>query len=471
MNTIQTVEKSYHTITGKIPTSLPEKELHLGGVPIGGSENCTGLKYSLWDGIFSNAMLALVETFSVAAAVYLHAPPLAISLLGSLPLFLSSIGQLSIPHLLDLSKGRKFYVLKGTLSQSLFLFLLGFTGWFSPSIRPWVYVIIFCLYGFSGNVISGLWITWVGDMVPSAVRGRHFAWRNRFFSATQLLCALVAGLLSRKFTTDSAPWIFFACVFFSASIFRLISSFMLFCQYEPHRSISKHSFSLLSDLKAGQSFLFYSVSAALMQGAVALSGPFFNVWYVRDLKFNYFSLSVASAATIIGTIISLPFWGKLADSLGNRRVILWTGFLVSTVPIPYIFSSYSWQICFLNFYSGLCWSGYNLSNFNYLLTLAGEDKPERKISISAAITGLSVFFCSLLGGYLSTRLPHLLGWQLKSLFLLSAIFRFAVYGFLFVRFPAYGTDKLSSLEIFHQIPGYRVGMGVLRNAFRAFRRI
>lgn len=208
-----------------------------------------------------------------------------------------------------------------------------------------------------------------------------------------------------------------------------------------------------------------------MQGAVAISGPFFNVWYVRDLKFDFFTLSIASAATILGTIVSLPFWGKLADSLGNRRVILWTGFLAATVPIPYLFSSYSWQIWILNFYSGLCWSGYNLSNFNYLLALSGKDKPERKISISAAITGLSVFFCSLLGGYLSTRLPQLLGWELKSLFLISSILRFVVYGIFFTRFPIYETEKMKSLENFHQIPGYRVGMGILRNAFRAFRRI
>jgi len=471
VNTIQTVEKSSRTTIEKRPISLPEKELRLGGVPIGGQENRTGLKYSLWDGIFSNAMLALVETFSVAAAVFLHAPPIAISILSSLPLFLSSIGQFLIPHLVDPSKGRKFYVLKGTLSQSLFLFLIGFTGWLSPEIASWIYVIIFCLYGFSGNVVSGLWIAWVGDMVPSAVRGRHFAWRNRFFSSTQLVCAMGAGLISLQFTKGSSTWIFFACVFFTASFFRLISSLMLSLQYEPPRSISQNNDSLFSDLKTDRSFLFYSISAALMQGAVAISGPFFNVWYVRDLKFDFFTLSIASAATILGTIVSLPFWGKLADSVGNRRVILWTGFLASTVPIPYLFSSYSWQIWFLNFYSGLCWSGYNLSNFNYLLSLSGKDKPERKISISTAITGLSVFFCSLLGGYLSTRLPALFGWELKSLFLLSSILRFAVYGFFFVRFPVFESEKMSSLEIFYQIPGYRVGMGILRNAFRAFRRI
>ncbi|HEX3019478.1 MAG TPA: MFS transporter [Chitinispirillaceae bacterium] len=471
MNSTQVIEKTIPVVIENRRPVSAEKELCLGGVPVGCKENCTGLKYSLWDGIFSNAMLALMETFSVAAAVFINAPPLAISILSSLPLLLSSIGQFLIPRIIDPSRGRKHYVLRGTLSQSVFLFILGFTGWLSPQVRPWAYVIIFSLYGFSGNVVSGLWIAWMGDMIPSSVRGRHFAWRNRFFSATQLVCAIGAGIISRKYTTDNAPWLFFAFVFFGASFFRLISSFMLNCQYEPPNTATNSSDSLLTSLKSDRNFLFYSVSAALMLGTVAISGPFFNVWYVRDLKFDYFTLSVAAAATILGTIISLPFWGKLADSMGNRRVILWTGFLVSTVPIPYIFSSYSWQIWVLNFYTGLCWSGYNLSNFNYLLSAAGKVKPEKKISISVAITGLSVFFFSLLGGFLSTRLPAIFGWQLKTLFLLSSVLRFVIYGFLFFRFPSYEAEHLKSMEVFHQIPGYRAGMGILRNAFRAVRRV
>lgn len=309
----------------------------------------------------------------------------------------------------------------------------------------------------------------MGDLVPSSVRGRHFAWRNRFFSTTQLCCAIGAGFISRKYTTENAPWSFFAGVFIAAAFFRFISSYMLSRQYEPKITADLPDRAIATTIN-DKIFKFYSISAALMLGTVAISGPFFNVWYVRDLKFDYFTLAFASAATILGTIISLPFWGKLADSIGNRKVILWTGFLIATVPIPYIFSNHSWQIWVLNFYTGVCWSGYNLSNFNYLLAAAGKSKPELKISLSVAMTGISVFFFSLAGGFLSTRLPELFGWQLKSLFLLSAILRFAVYGTLFVHFPVIEKENTSSIEIFHQIPGYRVGMGILRNAFRAFRR-
>ena len=450
---------------------IPATEFHsLGGIAVGCAAKRRALIFSLWDGVFANAMLALLETFGVAAAVYLKAPAIAISMLASVPLLLSSFGQLLLPHAVKSSKGRKTYVIRGTTAQSVALILLATSGWFPHQFSPWIYVAFFAIYGFSGNVISGLWIAWMGDLVTPQIRGRHFAWRNRIFSLTQLLCTLVAGLILRRYTTDNAPWMLFASLFFIAGIFRLTSTQMLACQYEPPPLLLEDTQPDLSAAKPQKPFLFYAFSAALMQGSVALCGPFFNVWYIRDLHFDYFTLSAAAAATVLGTIISLPLWGKLSDTIGSRRVILITGFLISTVPLPYLISNYSWQIWLLNFYTGVCWSGYNLSNFNFLLIAAGKHKPEFKISIAVAITGICVFLFSLAGGFLATRLPVIFSWKLQSLFFLSAILRFATFGSLFFRYPHYERHLDSrSIDIFHQIPGYRSGIGILRNSFRAFR--
>ena len=196
---------------------------------------------------------------------------------------------------------------------------------------------------------------------------------------------------------------------------------------------------------------------------------FFNVWYVRDLNFDYFTLSAITAATVLGTIVSLPLWGKLTDSIGNRKVLFITGFMISTVPIPFLFSSLPWQILILNFYTGICWSGYNLSNFNYLLLAAGKKNPEKKISTAVAMIGIFVFIFSLLGGFLATRIPVIFHWRLHSLFLCSVILRFVVFGLFFTRFPVLESESQRSIDLFFHVPGYRTGMGLLRNTFRAFK--
>lgn len=455
------------SLTGHRPSDN-ESAIAIGGICVDSYETRTALRYSLWDGIFSNAMLALTETFSIAGAVFLNAPAILIAMLGSFPLLLSSFGQIILPYIIHPSKGRKHYVLQGTLFQSFFLTVLAFCGWFPELIRPWSYVFIFSLYGFSGNVVSGLWIAWMGDLVPQNIRGRHFAWRNRLFSFTQLICALFAGFFLKEYSAGNATWIVFTIVFLLAGFLRLFSSGMLYRQKEPVITRCGTSLNFRMVLK-NRSFVHYSLAAALMQGTVAIAGPFFNVWYIRDLKFDFFTLSIATAATILGTICALPIWGRFADTIGNRRIVQFSGFLICTVPLPCLISSLPWHIWLLNFYTGFCWSGYNLGNFNYLLLASGKTRPEINISFSVAVNGIFVFTFSMIGGYLSQHLPQLFQWKLQSLFLLSSFLRFIIFGIFFFRLKSFETEHEKSLDLFFQIPGYRGGMGVLRNAFRAFR--
>lgn len=442
-------------------------------IPIGGiSVSCStyrkALLFSLWDGIFANAMVALVDTFAVAAAVYLKAPAIAIAMLSSIPLLFSSICQFFLPYFVSPSSGRKKFVVTGVTVQSLSLFLLGCSGWLPSHLQTWTFVVIFAIYGFSGNLGSSFWISWIGDLVPSNVRGRHFAWRNRFFSITQLLCTLTAGIITCKYSTDSAKWMLFAFVFFTAGIFRWVSAQFLNFQYEPPSTIKTRIRFNVSDLKTMRPFLLFCLATGLMQGVTALSAPFFNVWYVRDLHFNFFSLSVASASTVLGTILSLRLWGVLCDSIGNRRILHFTGLLICFVPFPYIFLSAPWQIWLLNFYSGISWSGYNLSYFNYVLIGSGNVAPEKKIIFSVAINGIFSFFFSLIGGYLSTRLPVLFHWQLSTLFLLSGTMRLIIFFALYNRFPHFEFENSINSYHFRQFFDYKNGINFIKTYFKTF---
>lgn len=441
----------------------------LGGISFPDLVRRKALVFSLWDGIFANVMLALAETFGIAAAVFLQAPAIAIAILSSLPLLLSSLGQLLLPIVTDSNTGRKKYVLRGVFLQSFFLCATAMSGFLPPPIRVWAYVLLFALYGFCGNVVSGFWIAWMGDLVPQEVRGRHFAWRNRIFSISQLFCVLAAGYISRRYTTDTAVWLLFAAVFVAAGIARVLSGIMIARQYEPPVTTQRPRGKLSELFSQTRTFIFYSFAAALVQGTVAIAGPFFNVYYIENLQFDFFALSIATAATVFGTILTLPFWGKIADTFGNRSVIFLTVLLIATVPLPYIASSKPWHIWVLNFYTGCAWGGYNLSNFNYLLLAAGKDKTEHHISFAVALTGICVFCFSMAGGFLATRLPVIFGCRLHSLFLLSSALRFIIFGIFIVHYPKFEAIDRGTLEVFHQIPGYRAGIGLLRNSFRAFR--
>ena len=381
------------------------------------------------------AMMAMIDTFAIAGAVYLKVPLLAIGLLVGMPLLLSSLGQIFIHFSKKDGAWRKKYVLAGASGQSLLLMALAFTGFLPAHLRPWAFVAVFTLQGFSGSLMTGVWMAWMGSLVVPEVRGRFFAWRNRIISMAQLICGLLVGVLAFNQTNRTTTWFFFMAVFIAGSFLRLGSTLFLLFQYDPAPAFPPPAELRRAPEEERRNFLRYALAHALMLGAVALAGPFFSVWYVRGLQMNYFELSAVVSATVVGIIIALPLWGKLSDRIGHRNVLVITALLIAAVPLPFCFTGAVWVLFLINIVTGLCWSGYNLSTFNYLITLVRTDNPARYNSLAIAMSGISIFLFSLLGGFLATRLPTLFTWQLQSLFLLSSLLRFAVFGLLFLKLP------------------------------------
>jgi MFS family permease len=442
----------------------------LGGVDIGSTILRQALLFSLADGMMCSVMIALADTFSVAAAVRLKAPAMAIALLGSGPLLVGSVGQFFLPLFLDARRTRKQYVVASVRVQAMFLILAALTGWLPAPFNAWAYIFAFVLYGSSGNLFAGIWTSWFRDCVPQAVRGRHFAWRNRFFSVTQLACAIAAGVLSRKYSSQTAPWMFFAAIFFVGSFFRFGSSQFLSLQYEPLPS-NLPGRSQVFGFRPSRNFLWFCASVALLQGTTALAGPFFNVWFLRDLRFDFLTFSITTASMILGTITFLPLWGKLVDVAGTSRVLRITALMCAFVPVPFLFCSSPLPVWLSNFFSGVAWGGFNIANVNYLLHMTEKERSDHYIGFAAAVTAVSMFVFSLLGGFLSTRLPLLFTYPLQTLFFVSFTARLVVVLFFFRKFrqPQMRIEP-DALELVNEAGWYRAGMEIIRQVFRPTRK-
>src|SRR5262249_38087827 len=149
----------------------------------------------------------------------------------------------------------------------------------------WAYVATIALAGVSANVTTASWVSWMGDLVPKDIRGRHFAWRNRLFALVNLSCAMLIGLFASSYTAHNAPWMFFTLVFLGASIARALSYQMLKRQYEPESPpLDRRPHWRVEPTSDFKTFCY---AHALVQGAAAMSAPFFGVWYLRDLHFSY----------------------------------------------------------------------------------------------------------------------------------------------------------------------------------------
>lgn len=452
-----------------IVTDAPQTKL--GGIYVGPPLIRGALLNSFWDGIMANGMTALNDTFGIAAAIALRASSMGIALLSSLPMLLGSLAQFFLPAWADPKKGRKHYVLWGVRAQILFLFLAGFAGWVPGRFAPMAYIALFVSASVSANLTGPYWVAWMGDLIPGTARGRHFAWRSVFFSWSYLSCSLTAGMISRHYDAHNAPWVLFACVFAAAASLRGVSFVFMARQYEPVSSLALEAFSPLG-FRPGRDFLIYCVATGLYQGAASMSGPFFSVWYLRDLHFSYLFLSICLSTTVFGSIAFSGFWGRLADNLGTSRVLWISGLLVALIPFPYVFFQSKWVIWACCFYSGATWGGYNLANFNHMLNATDSQHRSHYIAFASLVVGLIGCGFSLMGGFLATRLPVFFGWQLQSLFLLSGILRLGIFAAFFRSFREYRNSlPKASLSIYMELPGFRMGAGLIRTVFRGFRSV
>ena len=76
-------------------------------------------------------------------------------------------------------------------------------------------------------------------------------------------------------------------------------------------------------------FLFYFT---LWTFSVNLSAPFFNVYLLDELKLDISQVSIYNSISAGANLLLLLWWGRLADRIGNRPILLGRGHIVCGVP-------------------------------------------------------------------------------------------------------------------------------------------
>src|SRR5512133_737630 len=431
-------------------TAAPKTQI--GGVEVGDTQTRGALVASAWDGVFCTIMLGIVETFGVAGAVTLGAHSVPISLLGPLPTWLGTLAQLGLRRRLS-AAARRPWVVSAVRTQASMLLVLAVTGWAPAEWAATLYVLAFVLYGASNAAVGHLWMSWIADVCPHHVLGRHMAWRSAVFACVQLSTTAVAGLLARGYSSGTAPWSLYALAFAIAAAARYVSAGFLAIQYEPPPAAPEQC---AEPFRPSLALARFARAIALLNGSTLVAGPFFAVWFLRDLGLSYLHFAVACGCTVAGQLLANRFAGQLADDLGAARVLRVGAFFAALVPIPYLWITNAWQVWIANFCSGVAWACVNLAAFKYLVQASHGD-PNRSGFVYANLWLTSTnLVMGVAGGLLAPLLPVLFTWQLQTLFLLSALLRLAVFLMYFTR--------LIDLEPNEQ--GRRWGPGRLFQIFR-----
>ncbi|MCD4759374.1 MFS transporter [archaeon] len=360
------------------------------------------LRYSLFDGASHSVMVGIGEHYLLAYAILMCATDLQLGLVATLPIFLASILQLFSIKIMHTVRSRKKSVLLFSSLQALIwipiIFVYSFVGIKIPSL-----IFFVSLYWVFGLIVSPIWTSWIGDLVPEKIRGKYFSKRQVATSIAVFVSFVLGGfILTYAKDTLGDAYIGFAVIFVLALLARFASVFFLNKQYEPKLKIEKEKEFALKDFifhfskrfKKGHfntAVLYFS----FISFGIYFIAPYIVAFMLKDLNFSYMQYAAAIASYLVVQVTLLPIWGKILDKYGSLSILKLTGILMVINPFLWIFPKELAHVVFIQIYAGFAMSGFMLASFNFLLETTTPKKRATAISYFHLINGTFIFLGSI----------------------------------------------------------------------------
>jgi MFS family permease len=407
------------------------------------------LRLSVLDGSAYAAMLGFTQNFTTPFALVLQATTMQVGFLSSIPGFATAFTQLAAPGLAERAGNRKRLILTAAFIHALMWVPVFLVPYFFRSAGVWWLIGLVTICFVTDAMSFPPWGSMMADLVPEELRGRYFGFRGRIAVFITLVFSLLAGGILQVFAGN--VFIGFAILFGGAMVFRLLSFSFLSRMYEPpvtrERDNAPSVIQIVKTLGASNLGR-YMLFVGLIYFGMMLAGPFFSVFMLRDLHFNYLTYTIVISATVVANFFFLPFWGRRADRAGNMKVIQITCWLMPVVPLLWLVSSNPVYLVFANIVSGFTWSGFNLSTVNFVFDASEPGNRTKQIAVFNSIAWLAICIGSLVGGYLIPHLPYLLGYQMRTLFTISGVLRaIIVILLLHTLYEVRNVPKLSAFSV------------------------
>ncbi|MFO5527024.1 MAG: MFS transporter [Cuspidothrix sp.] len=377
--------------------------------------------------------------------VELDASPVIFGMLSSIPMVVNLIQPIGAYISEQTTSRFQFSLVTFGISRLLWLILV--VGIFAnnhPSIINSQQLLILTLSvvlcsHLLGGLGSASWLSWLAIIVPRKLRGRYFGIRNTASNLTNLICIPVAGLVISNWYggTIQGYGLVLSCGIVCGIISLICQSFKI--DINPQLQ-NQHDLNLSTNLtedispKAGDeinniwgnaNFLIFLIYFSLWMFAVHLSAPFFNLYLLSTLDLDVTLVTIYSTFQTGANLLMLMIWGKLADKIGNRPILIGVGILIAITPLLWLGISnhqldlWLW-LPLLHILAGTTWAAIDLCTTNMYLGLAPVRNQSIYFAIAAAVAGVSGFLGTTIGGFIA-QIPQLGG--LLGLFALSSLCR------------------------------------------------
>jgi MFS family permease len=375
------------------------------------------LRHSLYDGCGWGVMHGSGERYIAPLVIMAYHGVWPLAAIAALPGLLGALVQCFAADVVDRLGIRKRVFVTASLIQALTWIPMAVSLFLPPGPGYALLLTCFALYVALQNFGFPAWNSLMGDLVPTEQRGRYFGLRNALVGGSIILAFFLSGgwltlVRSESFTSaqPSAEWqaetaagalaaglsmpqLGFLVLFLTALGARLFSVYHLTFMTEPaYRRTAADHFSFLEFLRRARhgDFGWFAIYWAAIHVGIGFQGPFFHRHLLEDRAYPPAVYALIITLYLLGMYASQPFWGRLADRVGNKRVLTLGALGITVVPVLLLFCASAWHFSVVMLVDGACYAAMQLASANYLFDTVTPPKRARCTAY------LNVFFA---GGF------------------------------------------------------------------------
>ncbi|MBC8548295.1 MAG: MFS transporter [Candidatus Brocadiales bacterium] len=243
--------------------------------------------------------------------------------------------------------------------------------------------------------------------VPKDTLGTHLSWITVVWTLPGFLLAIPLSWLLDRHTggTDLEFYQTMFVIMFSTGLFEIAASTIIMRLPRQHAE-KRPDLHFKDILLPFQNKVFNKILRAIVIFSIlnSMISAFINPYLLNVQGFPMLFISIISAVVSLLSILVLPFWGKLADSVGGKNIFT---FAVIGLAIG-IFALLGKGVIWILVYALFSWEGsrgifgsgiYSTQQF-LVFSQSQEDKRPVFFAASTFVLGLGWFFGSVFGGML-----------------------------------------------------------------------
>jgi len=359
------------------------------------------IKYSIIDGICWANMVGFVEPYIVPFALQLGATNLFIGVIRSIPPLLSSFSQIFSEFLVYKYKRCREVVYYSVFVQALSIFIASFTIIIPceyRSISRYIFLLMIIIYTYSGSTATAPWFTLMGEYLPSDKRGVFFGRRTQIIGIFYFTTSFLAGYVLKHYPDNN---LVFFILFILASFFRFGSSYYIKKMYEPPTYFhipQKPSVSNYLDFKIDKKVKKVYKSIFILVFSVFIAAPYFSVYVLKELKFDYIRYMFVVGFGQVLTWFSARWWGKLNDKYGSLRTLGWGVLFIPFVSLFWILTRNFYILLSVEVFSGIIWGAFGIVYNTFVYEYVKPSERTKYTSYLIFFMSVAQFLGSIIGG-------------------------------------------------------------------------